>query len=80
MDFIERILNVSPDGGSGLVEWAIVLVLLTILLAVVTLSGSANESGFRLVALVGVRRSACGAPSGASCRDKHGKAEEDNQH
>ena len=25
MEFIERIFGVSPDGGSGLVEWLLVL-------------------------------------------------------
>jgi hypothetical protein len=34
MDFIERIFHVSPDGGTGSLELAIMLVLLVIPLAV----------------------------------------------
>jgi hypothetical protein len=34
MDFIERILHVAPDVGSGALELAIVLVLLMLLLGV----------------------------------------------
>jgi hypothetical protein len=30
MDFIERIFHVSPDGGSGLLEIAILLVLVAV--------------------------------------------------
>lgn len=37
MDFIERIFHVAPDGGSGVLELAIVLVVLVVLLAVATL-------------------------------------------
>ena len=37
MDFVERIFHVAPDGGSGVLEFAIVLAFLVILLAVVML-------------------------------------------
>ncbi|MGH9447628.1 MAG: hypothetical protein ACRD3O_18145 [Terriglobia bacterium] len=37
MDFIERIFHVAPDGGSGALELAIMLVFLIVPLAVVVL-------------------------------------------
>jgi len=37
MDFIERIFHFAPDGGSGVLESAIVLVVLVVLLAVAML-------------------------------------------
>lgn len=37
MDFIERIFHVAPDSGSGVLEFAIVLVVLVVLLAVAML-------------------------------------------
>jgi hypothetical protein len=33
VDFIERLFHISPDGGSGLTEWAILLALAGIALA-----------------------------------------------
>jgi len=31
MDFIERIFGISPDSGSGLFEWLLVLILFVVL-------------------------------------------------
>jgi hypothetical protein len=49
MDFIERILHISPDGGNGLTEWAFVLVCvcacLTFAVRIVMSKLSARDSG-----------------------------------
>jgi hypothetical protein len=49
MDFIERILHISPDGGNGLTEWTIVLVCvcacLTFAVRILTTKLSARDSG-----------------------------------
>ena len=37
MDFIERMLHIAPDGGTGVLELAILLVLLVIPVAVAAL-------------------------------------------
>ena len=37
MDFFERVLHVSPDGGSGATEWSYLLLLLLGLAAVLAI-------------------------------------------
>ena len=37
MDFIEQIFHVAPDGGTGILEWAIVLVFFIVPLAAMAL-------------------------------------------
>jgi hypothetical protein len=55
MDFIERIFHVAPDGGTGLLELAIVLALI-VLLAVVTVRRQSARSSPSTRALPGPGR------------------------
>jgi hypothetical protein len=52
MDFIERIFHVAPDGGSGLLEMAILLVVLVAPFAVVVF----RKHGARLLSFGGLCR------------------------
>ncbi len=52
MDFIERIFHIAPDGGTGLLELAIVLALI-VLLAVVSLRRRGSRGSPAIGALPG---------------------------
>ena len=57
MDFIERWLHISPDGGSGLSEALILAVLLTIGLIVVSLRNYVPKNFIQYLEQLGKRES-----------------------
>ncbi|MGH9604880.1 MAG: hypothetical protein ACRD3N_04185 [Terracidiphilus sp.] len=56
MDFIERLFHVAPDGGSGLLELAIMLVFLIVPVTVVVLRKRRTWGSLSSRALLGVTK------------------------
>lgn len=44
MDFIERIFHIAPDGGTGLLELAFVLILIGVPFVGVVISGTSRRN------------------------------------